>query len=266
MSEVQSSENHIPIDEWPDVAKMLEGFGDPSLPASSVLSGETLLVDFQDGTSRSFTFVSPNELTLRGGLSPDLEASRHPYRAVQVREGILYVDVLAGTGPHAHNISLVYSQNDGVITLADSHMHNELGTIRTKTDFFHGRVRGMGAVVTRERTDELVGLRIYYRYSPDEHYEHIYLSPGTFIWHCVRGGERGLADADQTMAFKLAEDLVIFYWKETVMPVESFLVVDLKNQRSIGRMFCWDAPSMDLVHLPFDSEFTLLNRTTYPPQ
>lgn len=255
-------EDHIPSEEWPDVTKMLEGFGDPSLPASEALVGQKLDMSFTEGAKRSVEFLSANTLRFSSLDSPEL-IGEFAYRAVEARPGIFYVDFLAGSGAHAHNMSFVYSTASGQVTFADSYMYDKAGTIRTETDFAHGRV-GEGEIKPRNRSNDLVGLRIYYRYSPTEHYEHIYLAPGTFVWHCIKGGERGLADADQTMAFELDDEILVFYWKETVMPVESFLVIDLKNKRSIGRMFCWDAPSMDLVHLPFDSEFTILNKTEYP--
>lgn len=266
MSDVLSIKDHIPAEEWPDVTKMLEGFGDPSLPASEALVGQTLVIDFEDGATRTFTFTSASQVEFSGPEISELSESTFTYRAVEVREGLFYIDFLAGAGTHAHDLSFVYTVDGGIVTFADSHMYNQAGTIRTNTNFHHGRVHGLGAIEPRERSNALVGLRIYYRYSPVEHYEHIYLSPGTFVWHCIKGGEQGLADADETRAFHLGDDLVVFYWKETVMPVESFLVIDLKNNRSIGRMFCWDAPSMDLVHLPFDSQFTILNSTTYPTE
>ena len=30
----RSDQQYVPVDEWPDVTAMLEGFGAPSLPAS----------------------------------------------------------------------------------------------------------------------------------------------------------------------------------------------------------------------------------------
>jgi hypothetical protein len=263
MANAKQLEDHIPQEEWPDVSKMLEGFGDPSLPASEALVGQRLEIRLEGGSTNTVEFLSASTLHCDVAASAGTLRGDYEYRAVEVRPGIFYIDFRAGVGAQAHDISFVYSVHTEQVTFAHSYMFDRAGTIRTHTDFSHGRV-GAGDIEPRSRSNDLVGLRIYYRYSPTEHYEHVYLSPGTFVWHCVKGGERGLADADQTMAFELDDDLLIFYWKETVMPVESFLVIDLKNKRSIGRMFCWDAPSMNFVHLPFDSEFTILNKTEYP--
>lgn len=192
MSDVMPITDHIPSEEWPDVTKMLEGFGDPSLPASEALVGQVLSVNFDDGLAREFSFVTGTELEYTGPESAEQFGTKFSYRAVEVRRGIFYIDFLIGSGAHAHNCSLVYAASDGVVTFADSHMYNVAGTIRTATQFHHGGIATAGEFVARERSNALVGLRIYYRYSPVEHYEHIYLSPGTFVWHCINGGERGL--------------------------------------------------------------------------
>ncbi|MBB5750301.1 MoaF C-terminal domain-containing protein [Micrococcus sp. TA1] len=69
--------------------------------------------------------------------------------------------------------------------------------------------------------------------------------------HCIQGVE-------------LADVVVLLNWSETVMPVESFVVIDLFHERSIGRMFWWDGPTLAPMHLPFDSQFTVLNDTRHP--
>jgi hypothetical protein len=251
----------IPEDAWPSTAVMLEGFGEPSLPATRELAGRILEVVYEDGVVVEYDFVSATEVTVTAAGST---VAGQRYRAVEARPGILYVDVVTGDGTKAADDSLVLSLEDGRVTWAHSHFVDRSGEVRTATRFVSGRVAGFGDVEPRPRTDALVGKRIFYRYSDVEAYEHIYLDAGTFVWHCVEGGEKGLADVDRAEAYELADDLYILYWTESVMAVESVLVVDLRQRRSIGRMFCWDAPSLDAVHIPFDSRFTVLNETRYP--
>lgn len=262
MAQTHTADEYISVDNWPDVTQMVEGFGDPGLEPTDGLVGLTLEIRFLDGNSCVLEFTGVATVSISGDL-PGVETAEYAYRAIELRAGLFFVDVVIGTGTRTRNHSFVYSQATNLVTLADSFMFNREGTIRTKTIFRHGTA-GVEAPIARPRTDELVGKRIYYRYSPTEHYEHIYLSPGTFVWHCIRGGEKGIADADEAASFELEEGLVIFHWREKFLPVESFLVVDLVNKRSIGRMFCWDAPTMAAVQLPFDSEFTILNTTEYP--
>jgi hypothetical protein len=263
-SNVQA-QDFVAQEAWPAVSVMLDGFGDPSLPASAALAGRTLDIVYDDGTTIRHDFTSPQQLTgtVIAGEGAG-QTGTHTYRAVEVRPGIQIVDFLIGEGVATHDITLVVNLEDGRVTTADSSIESTPTGMRTMTRFLSGRIVGTGEIEPRRRTDALVGKRIYYRYSATERYEHIYLNCGTFVWHCIDGGERGLADVDETRTFELADDLYVFFWKEGVMPVESFLVIDLRHTRSIGRMFCWEAESLDVVHIPFDSRFTVLNETTYP--
>jgi hypothetical protein len=259
------SQDFVAQQDWPAVSVMIDGFGDPSLPASDALAGKTLDIAYDDGTTIRHDFSSPQQLTgtIIAGEGKG-QTGTHPYRAVEARPGILIVDFLIGEGAATHNITFVVNLDDGRVTTADSSIEPTPTGLRTTTRFLSGRIVGTGDIEPRRRSDALVGKRIYYRYSATERYEHIYLNSGTFVWHCIDGGERGLADVDETRTFELADDLYIFFWKESVMPVDSFLVIDLAQTRSIGRMFCWENESSDVVHIPFDSRFTVLNETTYP--
>jgi hypothetical protein len=260
------TQDYIPEIDWPDVSVMLDGFGQPSLPATGHLAGMTLDIDYDDGSTIRHTFHSTTRLTLKVTAGrPAGREGTYTYRAVEAREGIFFIDVLTGEGVDARDISMVLNLHDGQVTTADSRIvASGAGDGRTTTEFLNGRVAGSGAIASRRRTDALVGKRIYYRYSPTERYEHIYLNKGTFMWHCIQGGEKGLADVDEARTYELGEELFIFFWTEGVMPVESFLIIDLAQQRSIGRMFCWQNSTSEVVHVPFDSKFTVLNDTTYP--
>lgn len=259
------TQDFVPQEDWPSVATMLDGFGDPSLPASEALAGRTIDIDYENGWTIRHRFHSPAELSweIIAGRGAG-ESGTHSYRAIEARPGIFFVNFLKGEGLDTHCVSMVINLEDGRITTADSAITTDTESPRTTTEFLSGRITGTGPIEPRTRTDALVGKRIYYRYSPTERYEHIYLNNGTFVWHCIEGGERGLADVDETRTFELADDLYIFFWTESVMPVESFLVIDLAKARSIGRMFCWQDSTHEVVHIPFDSRFTVLNETVYP--
>ena len=261
-----TEQGYVPTDQWPDVTAMLAGFGEPSLPASSELEGAPIDVRFDNGWTIRHTFENDQvtwEITDGDGTGA---SDTHAYRAVEVRPGIFFVDFIKGEGVHSSDVSMVINVKDGRVTVADSSFVDRDGEVRMQTEFLSGRVVGSGEIEPRPRTSELVGKRIYYRYSPTEHYEHVYLNAGTFVWHCVRGAEVGLADADPIQVFEVAEGIVLLHWSETVKPVESIVTIDLINKRSIGRMFCWDGPTLDTVHIPFDSQFTVLSDTPYPAE
>ena len=183
--------------------------------------------------------------------------------AIQARPDIYLVDFVSGRETQPANVTITLDLPLGRATVATSTLFDRGGETRARTEFAHATI-GDDAPEPHPTSSGLVGKRIYYRYSERDHYEHIYLNNGTFTWHCIHGAEQGLADTEQTRTWEVAEDLFLFFWTEAIMPVEAVLLIDLQHMRSIGRMFGWDPTPNQLVHLPFSSEATLLNTTTYP--
>lgn len=255
-------QDYIPEDQWPPVSTMLEGFGDQTLPASPALAGATLSLLDEDGSQTEYVFDDESSLAWTVGRDGDKTGGTAEYKAIEARPGIFIIDFIRGEGSAAENVTIIADRNTGATTTGVSRFVTVDGRTRSTTDFSQANTEGSS--VRHQRSAALVGKRIYYRYSDVETYEHIYLNPGTFTWNCIRGGEAGLADTDRCMTWEVAEDLFIFFWTEKVMCVEAVLLVDLREQRSIGRMFGWDDPAAEPVILPFNSRLSVLNTTEYP--
>jgi hypothetical protein len=254
-------QDYVPENEWPSVATMLDGFGDQTLPASAALAGTALHVPQDGGHTTTYTFHDAQSLTWTSA-GEDRHSVAASYKAIEARPGIFIIDLIRGEDHQAENVTIIFDRNNGAVTTAVSSFIAEGDKTRCTTTFSHGNVQGSAAL--HSRSSGLVGKRIYYRYSDVETYEHIYLNAGTFTWHCLRGGEAGLADTDRCLTFDVGEDLYLFFWTEKVMTVEAVLLIDLREQRSIGRMFGWDEPAAEPVILPFNSRLTVLNTTEYP--
>ncbi|MFE7630994.1 MoaF C-terminal domain-containing protein [Kocuria sp. NPDC057446] len=263
MTTDNSFQDYVPVDEWPSVSTMLDGFGDQTLPASPALTGTSVSFQGEDGRTFTMVFGDSSSLTWTISAEDNEESVEASYKAIEARPGIFIIDFVHGAGRQMRDVTVVLNQNSGAATVAVSALHETDGAVKGSTEFTHARLEGTEAAF-HQRSAGLVGKRIYYRYSDVEAYEHIYLTPGTFVWHCLRGGEKGLADVDRTLAFEVAEDLYLFFWTERVMTVESVLLVDLREQRSIGRMFGWDDTTDEPLVLPFNSRLTVMNTTEYP--
>ncbi len=255
-------QDYIPEDQWPPVSAMLEGFGDQTLPASPALAGTTLRLPADDGSTAEYVFDDESSLTWTAARGEDRTSGTAGYKAIEARPGIFIIDFVRGEGLGAENVTIIVDRNTGATTTGMSRFVVVDDRTRSTTEF--SQVNTEGSSVRHERSSGLVGKRIYYRYSDVETYEHIYLNPGTFTWNCIRGAEAGLADTDRCMTWEVAEDLFIFFWTEKVMCVEAVLLVDLREQRSIGRMFGWDDPAAEPVVIPFNSRLSVLNTTEYP--
>ena len=256
-------QDYIPEEEWPPVSTMLDGFGDQTLPASDALSGTTLRLATNHSEVTEYRFQDATTLE----WSEPTSSGSATYKAIEARPGIFIIDFVRGQHKEeksdAENVTIIFDSNTGAITTAVSGFVTRDSEVRCTTEFVHSNVNGPADAI-HQRSPGLIGKRIFYRYSDVETYEHIYLNQGTFTWHCVRGGEAGLADTDRCMTWAVAEDLYLFFWTEKVMTVDAVLLIDLREQRSIGRMFGWDDPAAEPVILPFNSRLSVLNTTGYP--
>ncbi|MCG2575117.1 molybdenum cofactor biosynthesis F family protein [Acinetobacter sp. ME22] len=256
--------DYIPEDQWPSVSKMLDGFGEQTLPPSSALAGTSLSLTSTDGKTIDYNFISPNQLTWATNSETMPKEGCATYKAIEARKNIFLIDFIIGEGKQTQNVTFVLNKDTGIATSGISSFLSKDSKTRSTTEFMSLHTPEGKNTPVHQRSTGLVGKRIFYRYSDVEAYEHIYLSPGTFTWHCIRGGEQGLADTERCMTFDVAEDLYLFFWTERVMTVEAVLLIDLREQRSIGRMVCWDSSLDELVILPFNSRLSLMNETRYP--
>ena len=189
MDSITYTGEFLPEEQWLGPQGMVPGFGDPSLPASADLVGRTVEVVFEDGKVIRHEFHSQNELTWTVlNAKEEAKSGTQTYRAVEVRPQIFFVDFLKGDNLKTRDVSIVIDFSDGDVTVAETRFVNRNGEVRTHTDLRAGRIDGMGDVAPRPRSEGLVGKRVYYRYSPTDAYEHLYLNPETFLWHCVKGG------------------------------------------------------------------------------
>lgn len=255
-------QDYIPENQWPPISVMLDGFGDQTLPASTALAGVTLRIPSDAGPIAEYVFRNGSSLTWAVEGTEEKAWGTAGYKAIEARSGIFIIDFIRGGGADAENVTVIWDRNTGAVTMGASRFVTVDGRTRTVTEF--SQTNTLGSPVRHERSSGLVGKRVFYRYSDVESYEHIYLNRGTFTWHCIRGGETGLADTDRCMTWEAAEDLFIFFWTEKVMPVEAVLLVDLREQRSIGRMFGWEETTGESMTLPFNSRLSVLNVTEYP--
>lgn len=124
---------------------------------------------------------------------------------------------------------------------------------------------GVGGSISEpfEKTVDLIGKRIQWRYSSTHSFEHIYLNPTAYCWHCIEGPERWIGDVDPCVYYRLADDLYLFSWSETVVPFNGAVALDLASGTSTGRFFGWDTRREAPDQIVVGARGTLLNQTSY---
>ncbi len=111
------------------------------------------------------------------------------------------------------------------------------------------------------RSDELIGLHNRYVYSPHETYDHVYLNRNCYLWHCIRGAERGLADVDHCQTYRITDGLYLFLWCEKVVPTLGLVLIDVDQRRTDGKIMGYrDQQFAEVVSFPMGAMITPMGR------
>ncbi|KAM0313232.1 hypothetical protein ACHAPQ_012076 [Fusarium lateritium] len=257
---VSDNPDFIPVTNWPTLNAMATGFREHLMAASSQLQGKTITHTFDNGMTISHKFTT-NSLIWRILEGQDQgKSGQATYEAFEVRPDVFFIDFLKPD--YNEVVTMIVDLATGQATTGVSGFKEQDGQRRTYTAFMNATSHQNKPVQAFPPTEDLIGKHILYRYSSKDSYEHVYLNKGTFVWHCLSGTERGLADAEECKMLKLRENLYLLFWTETIMPVESLVVIDLEHMRSTGRFYCWDPKPKKPVHVRFGSHATVLAETS----
>ncbi|KAF4989050.1 hypothetical protein FGRMN_9380 [Fusarium graminum] len=259
-SAVSDNPDFVPVTNWPTLDAMATGFRENLMPASDKLQGKTITHTFDNSMKISHEFAA-DSLTWKILEGHDKgKSGQANYEAFEVRPDVFFIDFLKPG--YDEVVTMVVDLATGQATTGVSGFKDQHGQRRTYTAFMNATSHEDKPVEAYSLTEDLIGKHILYRYSSKDSYEHVYLNKGTFAWHCLSGTEKGLADAEECKMLKLKDNLYLLFWTETIMPVESLVVIDLEHMRSTGRFYCWDPKPKEPVHVRFGSYATVMAETS----
>ncbi|WP_431223841.1 MoaF C-terminal domain-containing protein [Serratia sp. L9] len=252
------------------VGALAEGFAPHSHTLEQQdLAGMTLEFHFAESDPVSCSFN--HDQTLLWG------DQRVDYRATSIRAEILFIDFL---DPQRDNstITLVCNRQQGNFTAvygqlpeepqvrldAFSRVEQGLPLTAVNAELRFGRL-GNSHVPLPQFTDELIGMRNMYTYSPTERYEHIYLNNNFYAWQCLDGVEKGLADVDHCHYVKVAEKLYLFVWREKIVPTLGVIMIDLQEMQTDGKILGYQSSNFSsLSNFAVGAHAQVLNITRHP--
>jgi phenolic acid decarboxylase len=241
--------------EWVSVGALGEAFqpDNNTLDTVADLGGKSFFLDFENGWSVEYVFTDAR--TLRWEIKcgdKRGESAEEAYTATKPREGIYFVDFIKSK-ERATSVSLVLDQARGVFTAVIGEMPTKeeaeepflrkiaLGKTLTsvRTTIVRGTIDKPFSMSEdhHQRTSDLIGRRVRYVYSPTETYEHIYLNPEFYTWHCISGIENGLCDTDYCHYYRIDSNLYLFVWQEKIVPTLGVVMIDFDRLKTTGKIF-----------------------------
>jgi hypothetical protein len=270
-SERTSSLKNTTTPDFIPVGALGEGFapGSNVLEVHEGLNGRSFSLTFLEGQKHACRILDSTRLTWDGRT--------YEARVTSIREDIYFVDFLAGEKAK-ESVSLVLDDANGQVTLVKGALPNEQAASLSAYDrarqgmeltgvdatILHGSLNGTQGGNTHAPTEELIGLRNRYDYSPEEVYEHIYLSENFYTWRCIKGSESGLADTDRCHYIAISDKLYLFIWREKIVPTLGVILIDLKRMKTDGKIFGYNGfDYSSYSNFPVGANASVLNITTF---
>ncbi|NOX51051.1 MAG: hypothetical protein GXP16_11040, partial [Gammaproteobacteria bacterium] len=209
---------------WEEISSIESTLHANRQPSSDALVGRELVFVAGDAEPINLSFNTDAQLKCYG--------VSHRYDAVEAAPGLFLVGFQHSAKPHSATFLVIDFETNRVTEVgaemptvndADTSLlrraqqDGDLSPVRVE---FHQRRIGTGSVGSNEHqlTDQLVGKRVRYVYSDGGIYEHIYLNPQLYTWHCLAGSEQGLADTDACTTLAIRPDIYLFCWREKIIP------------------------------------------------
>jgi hypothetical protein len=255
---------------WLPLDGLAPGFDANRAEPTTELDGRDLTVLTTEG-SRIVHRFAPGAVTWiyePGAGDPTAAGTQtEPCEVFRVDDDLYFAQFHKATQPR-EAVSLFFDLRSGRSLTVETTI-GEPGAVPRVTQAFHpGTIEGFAVSGDEPApTTTLIGRRALWVYSEQHAYEHVYLSPHWYTWQCLAGPERGLADTDENSVWQLRPGIVVFTWREKVVPCASVTVADHRDARALrshGVLFGLDQSGSHPVHFTFGAYGRLLATTVHP--
>ncbi|WP_460942952.1 MoaF C-terminal domain-containing protein [Okibacterium endophyticum] len=211
------------------------------LPSTDALDGGELALELVDGGMLSVAIGGGRARWAATGVGWQ-GGGDDPVDVVEAAPELYFIDIdFTEFDRMLEAVSIVWDRASGwALLVHQRRFHPEETWSRGPEvlhDFSVARVAGSKPAGTPPAvTRELIGRRHLYRYSPNNLYEHIYLSSQKFCAHNVHTfGTPGRADCHPVSYYKMRDDVFVVTWREYDSAVGMVTVLDLDAGRSSGK-------------------------------
>lgn len=251
--------------DWKNYEDFSAGIDHNRLPATEELVGTKFDIHLGSGDVSSISFAGKHE-----ALWSDKEGRGTAWiEAIKVADNVFFVDLTFDSRPRDARTFVVNTRTLRVLSVL-SHVREEKiegePLVTQKFDsgvLYRKGSEAMGPVPAPTR--DLIGLRGFYRYSPNHLYEHIYLSSQRYAWQCLVGEQRGHGDVDLATTYKFDEDQYLFTFREFIIPVASVFFYNMSALRSTGK-FLGITGDGRIANKPAGAFIQRASMTFYDPQ
>lgn len=221
--------------DWKDYDDFAAGIDTNRLPRTDALKGQVFEITLDEGQCLTYQFLTGDRVAWRMGTAQGEDW----YEAIKVATDVYFLDTTYTPMPRDARTLIVNTRTRRVLSILSHVREEKVEGEPLVTQTFEAGVlgdpemppEGMPPAPTRD----LIGLRAFYRYSPNHLYEHIYLSSQRYAWQNLVGEQRGHGDVDLATTYKFDENQYVFCFREFIIPVASVFFYNWDDMRSTGK-------------------------------
>lgn len=219
--------------DWKNYEDFAAGIDTNRLPGTAALVGQKWELSL--GKARaSVSFLRADRLTLEQGTGADDGV----YESILVAPHTYFIDVTFGARPREALTLIVNTATGSALSVLSVARTEDIPGRPLVDQIFEvgtlGNPPAASRAITPGPTRDLIGMRAFYRYSPNHLYEHTYLSSQRYCWQCLVGEQRGHGDVDLASTYQFDQDQYVFTFREFKIPVASVFFLNFHDKRSTG--------------------------------
>lgn len=220
--------------DWKNYEDFAAGIDTNRLPVTDALVGRTLELSLGQAQARA-SFLRADLLRWEEGAASE----EGTYESILVAPHTYFVDITFSSRPR-EALTLIANTATGsaMSVLSVARAEDIPGRPLVDQIFEVGTVGHPGTALRAIKpgpTRDLIGLRAFYRYSPNHLYEHTYLNSQRYCWQCLVGEQQGHGDVDLATTYQFDQDQYVFTFREFKIPVASVFFLNFHDQRSTGK-------------------------------
>lgn len=248
---------------WLPLDGLAPGFDAAKAELTDDLAGRTFTTVDEHGARTAYRFDADAVVWESGA-----ESGRDDVEVIEVDEALYYAQYTPAAHPDTA-VTLILDLRSGyALTVVSALGSAAPGRTAVQMSFTPARIAELEVHGEAPApTDELIGRRVLWVYSTVHAYEHVYLSPHWYSWHCLAGPEQGLADTDENTVWRVRPGIYVFTWREKVIPCGSVTIADHRDQKALrahGVLFGADESNSGATHFTFGAHGRLLSNTVHP--
>jgi hypothetical protein len=233
------------------------------IPTTSDLVGQEMKITLDSGVTFDLAFKTANEVTWKSGG----ESGTDWCEVIEVAPKVYYIDMTFADNVRRCFTFFVNTETRQALGVDTLMREGEIGhEPRAVQDFTPGVLGDPSAPPTGMKphpTRDLIGLRAFYTYNPNQCFEHTYLNSERYAWHCLVGPLKGQADIELVIMYKFDVNQYVFSWREFGLPVCTVFFHNWDQMKETGKFFAIGEDG-EIANTPAGALITKLSVSFYP--